>query len=99
MNIKKTVLILTVIGMLQIAPLEKSADILTITVDMSNTQGEAMHGATGFLYGMGSRDSPNANLLTTIKPYNSVQKAPGGLSIRRATHSCRRRYLSKEAEI
>lgn len=51
----------------------------TLTVSMTQKCGEMRHGSGGFLYGLGSDGTPNANMLTPLKPGTAVQKAPDGL--------------------
>jgi len=51
----------------------------TLTVDYSQKTGALMYGASGFLYGLGTENSPNINLLIPLKPHTAVQKAPDGL--------------------
>ncbi len=56
-----------------------SASTPTLTVDMTAKTGEMRHGSAGFLYGLGSDGTPNANMITPLKPGTAVQKAPDGL--------------------
>lgn len=39
-----------------------------MVVDMTDRQGEIMHGASGFLYGISSEDVPTTDLITPLKP-------------------------------
>ncbi len=61
------------------SPIEASAANPTLTVEMTQKTGPMRHGSAGFLYGLGSRGTPNANMLTPLKPGTAVQKAPDGL--------------------
>ncbi len=56
-----------------------AASVPTLTVDMTEKTGPMRHGSAGFLYGLGSHGTPNANTLTPLKPDTAVQKAPDGL--------------------
>ncbi len=56
-----------------------AANVPTLTVDMTAKTGPMRHGSAGFLYGLGSHGTPNANTLTPLKPGTAVQKAPDGL--------------------
>lgn len=81
---KKTVSCLLALTMLfccfsSIGMIAVSAAIPTLTVDMTAKSGEMRHGSAGFLYGLGSDGTPNANMLTPLKPGTAVQKAPDGL--------------------
>lgn len=40
----------------------------TLSVDMTDEQGEIIHGAAGFLYGVSSEDVPTTNTLVPLKP-------------------------------
>lgn len=59
--------------------LTASAANPTLTVNMTEKTGPMRHGSGGFLYGLGSDGTPNANMLTPLKPGTAVQKAPDGL--------------------
>ncbi|MCM1305874.1 MAG: hypothetical protein NC037_00365 [Bacteroides sp.] len=50
-----------------------------LEIDYSNSQGEIMHGATGFLYGLAEPDVPSGQLLGTLYPQIAAVKAPDGL--------------------
>lgn len=47
--------------------------------DMNSTNGEIMHGASGFLYGYSEPNVPTIDLLKPLKPKVFVQKGPDGL--------------------
>ncbi|MDQ8734573.1 LamG-like jellyroll fold domain-containing protein [Paenibacillus sp. LHD-38] len=51
----------------------------TASFFMNQTNGEIMHGASGFLYGLSEPNVPTIDLLSPLKPKVVVQKAPGGL--------------------
>ncbi|MCH5188695.1 MAG: hypothetical protein J1F63_09860, partial [Oscillospiraceae bacterium] len=61
------------------APAAVAANVPTLTVDMTAKTGPMRHGSAGFLYGLGSHGTPNANTLTPLKPGTAVQKAPDGM--------------------
>lgn len=46
----------------------EAADQPTLTVDMTDTTGDIMHGAAGFLYGVSSEDVPTTNTMVPLKP-------------------------------
>lgn len=50
-----------------------------LTVDMAKRTGPLKHGASGFLYGLGSDQVPSTSLLIGLKPDTTVQKPPNGL--------------------
>lgn len=58
---------------------DTSAPAGDLIVDMEAKTGAVKHGATGFLYGLGSDNVPNVNLLTGLKPNIIEQNAPHGL--------------------
>lgn len=45
-----------------------TAPSATLTVDMTDEQGEIIHGAAGFLYGVSSEDVPTTNTMVSLKP-------------------------------
>ena len=45
-----------------------AADTPRMIVDMTERQGEILHGASGFLYGISSEDVPTTDLITPLKP-------------------------------
>lgn len=45
-----------------------TAPSATLTVDMTDEQGEIIHGAAGFLYGVSSEDVPTTNTMVPLKP-------------------------------
>lgn len=47
--------------------------------DMTATNGEIMHGASGFLYGVSEPNVPTIDLLEPLKPQHTEQKPPNGL--------------------
>ncbi|SHM57099.1 LamG-like jellyroll fold domain-containing protein [Gracilibacillus kekensis] len=47
--------------------------------DMNKTNGEIMHGASGFLYGVSEPNVPTIDLLEPLKPQVVEQKPPNGL--------------------
>ena len=49
-------------------PVEAAAQTPRMVVDMTDRQGEIMHGASGFLYGISSEDVPTTDLITPLKP-------------------------------
>lgn len=49
-----------------------------LTVDLSVNTGAVMHGATGFLYGLGDDGIPTDAVLIPLKPRVAVQKPQGG---------------------
>ena len=52
----------------------------TLTVDMAPDEKRPLqHGASGWLYGLGSEGVPSANTMTPLKPHTTVQKAPNGM--------------------
>lgn len=68
------------LSVITFSPLTASAaNTPTLTVDMTDKTGPMRHGSAGFLYGLGSHGTPNANTLTPLKPGTAVQKAPDGL--------------------
>ena len=40
----------------------------TLTVDLTDTTGEILHGASGFLYGVSSEEVPTTNTMVPLKP-------------------------------
>ncbi len=56
-----------------------AASVPTLTVSMTEKTGAMRHGSSGFLYGLGSDGTPDASLLTPLKPGTAVQKAPDGM--------------------
>lgn len=60
-----------------ITPAQAAAEQLT--VDVSQNTGDIKHGASGFLYGIGSPGVPNLNMLAPLSPQAIAQKAPDGL--------------------
>lgn len=60
-----------VISGLSVIPPQTAAaapDRPRMIVDMTERQGEIMHGASGFLYGLSSEDVPTTDLITPLKP-------------------------------
>ncbi len=49
-------------------PVEAAAQTPRMVVDMTDRQGEIMHGASGFLYGISSENVPTTDLITPLKP-------------------------------
>ncbi|ADU29372.1 FIMAH domain-containing protein [Evansella cellulosilytica] len=47
--------------------------------NMTETNGEIMHGASGFLYGVSEPNVPTIDLLEPLKPQSVEQKPPNGL--------------------
>ncbi|MGP4039618.1 LamG-like jellyroll fold domain-containing protein [Gracilibacillus sp. D59] len=47
--------------------------------NMTETNGEIMHGASGFLYGVSEPNVPTVDLLSPLKPQSVEQKPPFGL--------------------
>lgn len=45
-----------------------AAETPRMIVDMTERQGEILHGASGFLYGISSEDVPTTDLITPLKP-------------------------------
>ncbi|WP_322905912.1 CBM35 domain-containing protein [Paenibacillus sp. SGZ-1009] len=60
-----------------VTPAKAAAEQLT--VDVSQSTGAIKHGASGFLYGLGSPGVPNPNMLAPLSPQAIAQKAPDGL--------------------
>lgn len=68
-----------ILSVISIPLVSQAAYTPTLTIDMSKKTGAMRHGASGFLYGLGSDGTPNVNMLTPLKPSTAVQKAPDGL--------------------
>ena len=49
-----------------------------ILIDYSSSEGEIMHGATGWLYGVAEPDVPDGDLLKALSPAVAAVKAPDG---------------------
>jgi len=78
---KQTAIILVFLLVISSICMESFAQSVypAFTVDYSQKSGPLKHGAAGFLYGLGSDNSPYINTLTPLKPHTAVQKAPDGL--------------------
>ncbi|MEV5846161.1 RICIN domain-containing protein [Streptomyces sp. NPDC051985] len=50
-----------------------------LSVDLSQDTGDIMHGASGFLYGLGNPGVPTDNVLQPLHPQQAAQKPEGGL--------------------
>ena len=57
-----------VISMTNVSAAAATAPSSTLTVDMTEEQGDIIHGAAGFLYGVSSEDVPTTNTLVPLKP-------------------------------
>ena len=49
-----------------------------LSIDYSSSEGEIMHGATGWLYGIAEPDVPDSDLLQALSPAIAAVKAPDG---------------------
>jgi hypothetical protein len=57
-----------------------------LSVDALVRTGTVLHGATGSLYGVSQPNIPNVNLIASINPQITAQKAPNGLQHPMRTH-------------
>lgn len=60
--------VLSALSIVPAEPVEAAAQTPRMVVDMTDRQGEIMHGASGFLYGISSEDVPTTDLITPLKP-------------------------------
>lgn len=60
--------VLSAMSIVPAEPVEAAAQTPRMVVDMTDRQGEIMHGASGFLYGISSEDVPTTDLITPLKP-------------------------------
>ena len=70
----------SMISAMPTASAAESSSLPTLTVNMSPDEKRPLkHGASGWLYGLGSEGVPSANTMTPLKPHTTVQKAPNGM--------------------